>query len=142
MLKPLQRAAVAGGALFMIGSGALAQAPAGCGADLKGAESAESARYVVVYRAKPAPIAVSQHFALEIAVCAKQGAPAPDALAVDARMPEHGHGMNYKAAVRSLGSGRFQADGLMFHMPGRWQFAFDLRSGGNSERALRDYTLR
>lgn len=140
MCSKLRRAGVYAGAFFAISAGAFAQSD--CGADLKGAERAESARYVVVYRAKPAPIAVSRHFALEIAVCAKTGAPAVDALAVDARMPEHGHGMNYKAAVKALGNGRYLADGLMLHMPGRWEFAFDLRSGGAAERVLREYTLR
>ncbi len=56
-----------------------------------------SARYTVVYQTRPAKIGVSRHFSLSVAVCAKSGAPAPDALRVDARMPEHGHGMNYTA---------------------------------------------
>lgn len=136
------RAAAAGAVVWALSAGAPAQPPPPCGADLKGAERADSARYTVAYRTKPAPVAVARHFALDIAVCAKAGAPAPEALAVDARMPEHGHGMNYKAAVKSLGDGRFQADGLMFHMPGRWEFVFEVRAGGVTERVRRDYALR
>ena len=120
-------------------AGAFAQSD--CGADLKSAERAESARYVVVWRAQPA-IAVSRHFALDIAVCAKAGAPAAETLAVDARMPEHGHGMNYKAAVKALGNGRFRAEGLMLHMPGRWEFEFAVGTGAAAERVRRDYLLR
>jgi hypothetical protein len=41
-------------------------------------------------------------------------------------MPEHRHGMNYKPGIRPVGAGRFRAEGLMFHMPGRWEFVFDL----------------
>jgi hypothetical protein len=137
----LEQGAVALGAM-VFSLCALAQQPDSCGADLKGAARADSARYTVAYVAKPAPIAVSRHFALELAVCAKADAPAPDALAVDARMPEHGHGMNYKPTVKALGNGRFTADGLMMHMPGRWEFVFEVQGGGAAERALGNYTLR
>jgi hypothetical protein len=134
--------AAAGAVVCVSSAGVYAQQPVTCGAELKGAERAESARYTVVYRMKPAPVAVSRHFALELAVCPKGGAPAPEALAVDARMPEHGHGMNYQTTVKALGRGRFQADGLMFHMPGRWELVFDVRGGESSERVLGNFTLR
>ena len=140
-MRVLCWAAVLGAAAFFTGQGALAQALA-CGAEMKNARLAESARYAVAYRMIPAKIEVSKHFSLELAVCAKDGAPEPDALRIVARMPEHGHGMNYKAAVKPLGGGRFQADGLMFHMPGRWQFEFEVDSGKISERVLHDFMLR
>jgi hypothetical protein len=129
-------------AVCALSTAAAAQRPDACGADWKAAERADSAHYVVVYRMQPAPVVVSRHFALELAVCPKAGAAPPEALAVDARMPEHGHGMNYKPTVRPLGDGRFRADGLMFHMPGRWEFVFEVRAGGTTERVRRDFTLR
>jgi hypothetical protein len=122
-------------------AGAHAQTPA-CGPDLKGAQRAESAHYTVAYQTRPAKIGVSRHFSLSVAVCAKSGAPAPDALRVDARMPEHGHGMNYTATVKPLGRGRFEADGLMFHMPGRWELVFDVRSGDTAEPVVHNITLQ
>jgi len=81
----------------------------------------ESAKYALAYQV--APIAVGQHFAIEIGACAKAGTP-PQALSVDARMPEHRHGMNYRPEVKRLAPGRWRAEGLMFHMPGRWELAF------------------
>ena len=141
MRQALCGAAVLGMAALFTGQGALAQAPA-CGAEMKDARRAESARYIFVYRTIPASIGISKHFSLELMVCAKAGTPVPETLRINARMPEHGHGMNYNAAVRPLGGGRFQADGLMFHMPGRWQFEFEIGSGKTSERALRDFMLR
>ena len=84
----------------------------------------ESSRYVLAFRPEPA-VAVSRHFKLEVAVCSKSGA-LPESLKVDAVMPEHRHGMNYAPTVKKLGPGRWQAEGLMFHMPGRWQFVFVL----------------
>jgi len=81
----------------------------------------ESPRHVLAYRA-PA-ISVSTHFALEVAACSRSGPP-PKTLKVGAQMPEHGHGMNYLPEVKPLGPGRWRVEGLMFHMPGRWQLIF------------------
>ena len=94
----------------------------------------ESARFVLAYRARPAPIPVSRHFALELAVCAKDGKIMPDDVRVDAQMPEHRHGMNYKASISAQGGGRYAAQGLLFHMPGRWELYFDLRAAGQTDR--------
>ena len=100
-----------------------------CAPDMKDARRAESAAYAVAYRLSPEKPGVSRHFGMEVVVCAKAGAPAAEGLKLDARMPAHGHGMNYAAKVRALGGGRFQAEGLMFHMPGRWEFVFDIAAG-------------
>jgi cytochrome c peroxidase len=81
----------------------------------------ESSRYVLVYKASDLPVA--SHFTMEIAACAKAG-PAPKTLKVDAHMPEHRHGMNYAPQVTMLAPGRWRADGLMLHMPGKWEFVF------------------
>ncbi len=112
-----------------------------CAVDLPGAQKIESDSYVLAYRAQPANIAVSRHFSLDIMVCPKGGPAPPESVRVDARMPEHGHGMNYTPAVKALGKGNFRADGLMFHMPGRWEFVFEVRGGGKVERLRRSYTL-
>ena len=80
----------------------------------------ESKSYVLAYRAAPE---VGKHFSVEIAACAKNGPP-PHELKIDAHMPEHRHGMNYTPAVKPAGPGRWQAEGLMFHMPGKWEFVF------------------
>ena len=95
----------------------------------------EAGRYSVKFRPVPAKIAVGQHFSLELAVCSNGGAPPPDAVEVDAQMPEHRHGMNYKASIKPGASGRYRADGLMFHMPGRWEIIFELRAAGVTDRA-------
>ena len=145
-MTPMRRAARLGVVIGVVACLASTVAAAGesasCGADLSGAERTESTRYTVVYRTRPAVLKASQHFSLELAVCAKPGVPAAELVVVDARMPEHGHGMNYKPAMRALGKGRYQADGLMFHMPGRWELVFDVRGGESSEQALSTITLR
>jgi cytochrome c peroxidase len=49
-------------------------------------------------------------------------------------MPEHRHGMNYAPALKALGPGRWRAEGLMLHMPGRWEFVFEIRAAGVTDR--------
>jgi len=77
---------------------------------------------VLAWRA-PAPLPLAEFFAVDFAVCARAGGRI-EAPRVDATMPEHGHGMNYRPTVAAQGRGRFRADGLLLHMPGRWQLSF------------------
>jgi cytochrome c peroxidase len=98
----------------------------------------ESPRFVLAY--KPGPIAVAQHFAVDIAVCAKSAA-VPESVKVDAHMPEHRHGMNYAPEVKALGPGRWRAEGLMLHMPGKWEFVFEIRAAGKTDRLAREVVL-
>jgi hypothetical protein len=109
---------------------------------LESGRSVESDRYVVSYRTQPAKIAVGQHFTVEMAVCPKGGQPAPESVRVDGFMPEHNHGMNYKAAVTPAGNGRYDAAGMMFHMPGKWDFIFEVRGGGKSDRLTHSISLQ
>ena len=112
-----------------------------CSPVLPGGTQLESARYSLGYRAVPGKPAVGKHFSLELAICPKPGTAAPESVRVDAHMPEHRHGMNYKAQVVAASGGRYQADGLMFHMPGRWEFIFDVRSSGRTDRLTQSFVL-
>jgi cytochrome c peroxidase len=89
---------------------------------------------------KPQAISVAQHFGLEIAACSKAGG-FPDSVKVDAHMPQHRHGMNYTPEVKALGPGRWRAEGLMFHMPGKWELVFELRAAGTTERLAHGFVL-
>lgn len=126
-LRALACAAV--GAL--LGTAPAAQA---CEPHLRGAgvEKLEGRRYVLAWRPVP-PIHVSEFFALEVALCSRDGQPRVATLRVDAQMPEHRHGMNYRASVRPQGPDRFIAEGLLLHMPGSWEFSFDINAGADRE---------
>ena len=125
----MMRGACLGLALFVATPAALAcELPGGK------AQTLRSGGHTVVYRS--APPRIGEHFAVEFAVC-----PAPESVRVDAWMPEHRHGMNYRAKVSPQGDGRFLAEGLMFHMPGRWQFVFDVESGGKRQRLTKDVVV-
>jgi hypothetical protein len=56
-------------------------------------------------------------------------------------MPEHRHGMNYRPTVVKGGDGVYVAEGMLFHMPGRWQLLFDVERDGRVERLSTDMEL-
>ena len=91
----------------------------------------------LAWRVDGAPITGGQHFALLLQVCPADAR----LLKVDARMPEHRHGMNYRPSLKALGGGRWRADGLMFHMAGRWELAFDVEAGARRERLVDSVVL-
>jgi hypothetical protein len=89
----------------------------------------ESERLTLSYWTIPANIVVGKPFALELAACPKKGARQSEMrerIKLDAHMPEHRHGMNYRTKVVLLGPGRYHSEGWLFHMPGRWEFVFDI----------------
>ena len=98
----------------------------------------EAADVVVLFRTVPAPIEIGRHFSVEAVVCA--GPPATR-LRVDAQMPEHRHGMNYRPRVTRSDDGLYVAEGLLFHMPGRWQLLFSVDRGDRTDRLTTDIVL-
>ncbi len=129
--------------LALVGAGLAAFAPGAAASCAPLREFAahgrvESGDVVVMFRTVPAPIEVGRHFSVEAVVCAS---PPARGLRVDAQMPEHRHGMNYRARVSSAGDGRYVAEGLLFHMPGRWQLLFDVERDGRTERLATDLVL-
>ena len=121
-----------------------AGAAAGCGDDLPAASRVqlEQRGTALAFAPRPAPLAIGRHFSLDVVVCAAEGAP-PRALArVDAEMPVHRHGMNYRPTIVSLGDGRYRVDGMVFHMPGRWELAIDVRAGEESERLSHEFVVK
>lgn len=103
-----------------------------------GAPSA-AGTYYIAYATDPAAIPLNASFSIEAQVLegGRDGRAARDvALAVDARMPEHEHGMNVEPVVRPIGPGRFRVEGLLFHMAGFWQMYFDVTRGAVTERAI------
>ena len=100
-----------------------------------------SDRYMLALRPDPLRIEVGQPFSLIMNVCTKGGEPA-ELVRVDATMPEHKHGMNYAATVQGGDNGRYRVEGLLFHMPGSWEVAFDVRSGGETQRLTHDFVLK
>jgi len=87
-------------------------------------------------KAKPIPMA--RHFALEVQLCDKDEISSAQLSKADAGMPAHKHGMNYRPTITPLGKGRFRVDGMMFHMAGRWEIAFEVLAGKEVTRLTHD----
>jgi cytochrome c peroxidase len=124
------------GLWFALTAALVCKSAAGCVPPLEGTRL-ESPRFALAFRASPQ---VGEFFSLEIAVCAKSAA-VPESIKIDAHMPEHRHGMNYAPEVKALGPGRWRAEGLMLHMPGKWEFVFEIRAAGKTDRLAREVVL-
>jgi hypothetical protein len=53
---------------------------------------------------------------------------------VKAVMPVHGHGMNYRPKISQLAEKSYQAEGLLFHMPGIWLLTVVTKSKGTTTK--------
>lgn len=79
------------------------------------------------------PVSIGEPFAIDILVCADRQ-PAAGSLKLDATMPAHRHGMNYKPEIKPVADKFYRGSGMFFHMPGEWQITVDLPSGDKSQR--------
>lgn len=80
------------------------------------------------WRTEPAKIVQGEPFVLLLRLC-PVGA---ELRKVDATMPEHRHGMNYRPTIRDMGDRRFRVEGLLWHMSGRWEWRFDVRAAAGA----------
>jgi len=118
--------------------------PPRCPATLVGpqARSVQAPDVDITWRAVPDPIAVGKPFAVEFEVCLRGDLREAARVSVDALMPEHRHGMNYRPSISGVPGGVMRAEGLVFHMPGRWQLVFDVQSGAQKRRLTQDLAVR
>jgi len=130
-------APVAAGPALVVAAPPACEAPRGFQAQKR----LESSDVVVLYRTVPPVIEVGHAFVVEVVVCPEPPAGAARGLLVDAYMPAHRHGMNYRPRVVRKGEGIYMAEGLLFHMPGQWQLRFDVERGGRIERLSADIEL-
>jgi hypothetical protein len=120
-------------AVVALSSGGPALA-ADCGAELPASHRlvaqgpGAAAGPAVAFVPDPTPWAVGRHFSLRGVVCGPGRL-----LRVDADMPAHRHGMNYRPSLDLQADGRFLAQGLMLHMPGRWRIRFELEADGRRQ---------
>lgn len=84
-------------------------------------------------------IVLARPFAVHIEVCSD--AKTVDRVDVDATMPAHQHGMNYQPEVTKSGPNAFEAAGLVFHMPGRWELTVAAHHSDEVHRYKLDITV-
>ena len=71
---------------------------------------------------------LSEPFAMTITFCDPTLDPA--ALAFDAVMPAHRHGMNYTVDVNRFQENRFEVSNVVFHMVGLWEIQIEAEFAG------------
>lgn len=106
----------------------------------------DDGRYRLTYSTRPDPLPLNEMFTIDASIASLQGdraGPAPwdVKLSVDARMPEHQHGMNVEPKVENLGGGRFRISRMLFHMPGHWELYFDIAQNGVTTRVQFEVNL-
>lgn len=95
--------------------------------------------YYVSYATEPSPIPYNEYFELTVMVHdnADHSVMLADAdVAVDAQMPQHGHGMNTTPVVTPVGDGSFTVDGMLFHMQGYWQIIVEVDDAAGPETVI------
>jgi hypothetical protein len=100
-----------------------------------------SDHYMVAFRPEPLHVEVGEPFALLFNVCTKSNNPA-ELVAVDALMPDNKQVMKYRPTIVPAGDGRYRAEGMVFHMPGRWELSIDVRAGEESERLTHEIIVK
>ena len=98
--------------------------------------------FKIRFESDPHPIPRNEPFTLEIWILDRDGNP-PDSLTlhVDARMPDHRHGMVRVPKITALAPGHFKVTNMLFHMPGRWVLHFDMTHQGLTERGSFEVNL-
>ena len=130
-------AALAAAAVAQSPAPASAPAAADCPPAAPGAAVIEQPGLRATWRAEPA-LAVSRPFALQLTLCPARA----ELRRVDATMPEHRHGMNYRPRLQPAGPGAWTADGLVWHMPGRWELLLVVVLDGTERRLVQSVVLR
>ncbi len=97
----------------------------------------EAPNFTISYEPSVWPIPVGKHFAVRVQVCSKNSNDLVSGLKIDADMPAHKHGMNYKPSVSKQSDSVFLAQGLMFHMPGQWRMQFEFEASANPGQKVR-----
>ena len=132
---PRSAAGMAAAVLAM--AGATGEAAA-CALPTDAGQRLEAGAVQLAWRTQPETIAVSRPFAMQVALC-----PATARLVrVDATMPEHRHGMNYRPGVAAVAPGLWDVQGLLWHMPGRWELRFDVEADGASHTLRQSVELK
>ena len=88
------------------------------------------------------PLAINRIHTWYIRVLDANGAHLQAQMSVSGGMPEHDHGMPTAPQITGqLDNGDYQLEGMRFHMPGLWQFLFELIVDGAAETALIEVVL-
>ena len=110
--------------------------------ELSGAETVDLGDgMILLHRTGNQPPVAGRHFTLQFRICRGGKTLKPDRFKIDAKMPAHNHGMNYRVAIDTALDGHIEASGLLFHMPGHWQVRVDFTVDDAIQQVNIDYRI-
>ncbi len=103
----------------------------------------EAGHFIVAIAPRDTPFVRARLHGWFVTVTTPDGAPVRGAaITVGGGMAQHGHGLPTEPAVSGeVEPGRYLVEGVRFHMPGRWQFSFDIAAGDLRDRVSFDLDL-
>jgi hypothetical protein len=125
----------------ILANAALAVPALACPAAEQGFQRLASAEAEVAYRWDPAELKVGRFFAAEVIACRTPGTEPVREIRIDATMPAHNHGMNYRPSAAQTAPGHYRFTGLMLHMAGTWRVTIDLVQGSKRTRLTHEVKL-
>jgi len=131
-VKPRRLAGAAAGGLALAAA-AVGAAHAACALPPQAGARLDAGPVQLAWRTEPAVRRVGEPFELFVSLCPAQAR----LTRVDATMPEHRHGMNYRPTIQPLGEGLWRAEGLLWHMSGRWELRLDVAAADGSTHTVR-----
>jgi len=104
-----------------LGAGHSSHADEMCGSEsgirLSGSKDAP---WTVQFHVNSTTIPLNAPFDASVTLCSRSER-VPTRLVVDATMPAHKHGMNYKVTAVPVDDRTYTVENLLFHMPGVWR---------------------
>ncbi|MBX9588447.1 MAG: FixH family protein [Hyphomonadaceae bacterium] len=124
-----------------LSAGTIAHPAAACPTAEQGFRRLASPEAEIAYRWAPPALKAGQFFTAEVVTCRTRWGEAVHDIKIDAAMPAHGHGMNYRPSAVAIAPGHYRFTGLMLHMPGTWRITIDLLQGGRHTRLTHEVDL-
>jgi hypothetical protein len=87
---------------------------------------------------EPTAPVVGEPFVMRLTLCPATA----KLLKVDAEMPDHRHGMNYRPSFTALGDGQWRIEGMLWHMAGRWALKVDAGLDGATHTLTQSVILK
>jgi len=98
--------------------------------------------FTVQYESSLEPIEINRIHSW-VVVVTRDGEPVNGAgILVSGGMPEHNHGLPTRPRVTAdLGDGRYQLDGIRFHMNGNWEVVIEIDADGSRDTVVINLVL-
>jgi len=99
------------------------------------------APWTVQIQVNPKTIPLNAPFDATVTICSRSEH-LPTRLGVDATMPAHKHGMNYKVEAAPVADRTYVVKNLLFHMPGVWRLEVTAFEKNKPHRFTHDVELQ